>query len=171
MLVAQTPVNEGAAIIQTFEGSVSAYVKQQKAARQNLPSAKTASKKGEMLRQQHLLAERVRSFRPDAKRGDIFTADVSTEMRRLLALAMQGANASRIRKSLNSGEPVALALKVNAPFPDKLPLQSTPPTLLLNLPRLPAELDYRFVGRALVLRDTAANLIVDFIPDALPAPK
>jgi hypothetical protein len=63
---------------------------------------------------------------------------------------------------------VRLALKVNAPFPENLPLQSTPATLLLNLPRLPAELDYRFVGNALVLRDTAANIIVDFIPDALP---
>jgi len=46
-----------------------------------------------------------------------------------------------------------------------LPLQSMPPSLLLNLPRLPKELEYRFVGRELVLREIPANLIVDAIPD------
>jgi hypothetical protein len=40
-----------------------------------------------------------------------------------------------------------------------------PPSLLLNLPELPKELEYRFVGRELVLRDSAANLIVDVLPD------
>jgi hypothetical protein len=47
-------------------------------------------------------------------------------------------------------------------------LQSTPPTILMNLPRLPPELEYRINGRALVLRDTNANLVVDLIPDAIP---
>ena len=56
-------------------------------------------------------------------------------------------------------------LQVNANYPDGLPLQSMPPSLLLNLPRLPKELEYRFVGRELILRDTQANLIVDVIPD------
>jgi len=37
----------------------------------------------------------------------------------------------------------------------------------LNLPRLPRELQYRIVGRALLLYDTQADLIVDFIPDAV----
>jgi hypothetical protein len=168
---AQTRINEGSALIQAFQDRVDAYVRQAKAAQKDLPAPKTAAKKGEILEQQHLAAERVRSFRPDAKQGDICTPEVAGEMRRLIGLAMQGSNAARVRKSLMSGEPMRLALKVHAPFPDKLPLQSTPATLLLNLPRLPAELDYRFVGRALVLRDTTANIIVDFIPDALPAHK
>jgi hypothetical protein len=32
-----------------------------------------------------------------------------------------------------------------------------------------AELEYRIVGRELILLDTAANLIVDLLLDALPA--
>ena len=47
-------------------------------------------------------------------------------------------------------------------------MQSTPPTLLANLPKLPAELEYRIVDRELVLLDTKANLIVDLLPNALP---
>ena len=43
------------------------------------------------------------------------------------------------------------------------------PTLLNRLPVLPKELTYRIIGRTLVLQDTKTNLIVDFIPKALPA--
>jgi hypothetical protein len=32
---------------------------------------------------------------------------------------------------------------------------------------LPEELEYRIVGKNLILRDTGADLIVDFIPDAI----
>jgi hypothetical protein len=42
--------------------------------------------------------------------------------------------------------------------------------LLDVLPRLPEELEYRFVGRDLILRDVKANLIVDFIPGILARP-
>jgi hypothetical protein len=80
---------------------------------------------------------------------------------------MQGPEAQRIRKSLEHAEPVQGQLRVNAPYPS-VPLQSTPPSLLLNLPPLPSEVDYRLVGRALVLRDVQANLIVDFVPNAIP---
>ena len=71
-------------------------------------------------------------------------------------------------ESLRRSEPVRIPLRVNDTYPEKLPLQTTPPTLLLNLPKLPEELDYRVVGNNLVLRDVEANLIVDFIPQAIP---
>jgi hypothetical protein len=35
------------------------------------------------------------------------------------------------------------------------------------MPKIPETVEFRFVGKALVLYDTRANLIVDFIPDAL----
>jgi hypothetical protein len=59
-------------------------------------------------------------------------------------------------------------LRVNQRYPQGVPLQSTPPTLLLNLPQLPKELEYRIVGRDLVLRDIGANLVVDYLPNILP---
>jgi hypothetical protein len=37
----------------------------------------------------------------------------------------------------------------------------------MNLPPLPAELEYRVVGHSLILRDIEANLIVDFIVNAI----
>jgi hypothetical protein len=116
---------------------------------------------------QQELARRIAGARAAATQGDIFTPAVGAEFRRLIALTMQGHRAKRIRRSLASAEPVELPLRVNDPYPNRVPLQSTPPSLLLNLPKLPKELDYRVVGHNLVLRDTEANMIVDFIPNAM----
>jgi hypothetical protein len=49
-----------------------------------------------------------------------------------------------------------------------LPLQSTPPSLLANFPELPKEVEYRIVGHNLILRDVDANLIIDFLTNAIP---
>jgi hypothetical protein len=46
-----------------------------------------------------------------------------------------------------------------------------PPLILVNLPRLPDGLEYRFMGRDLILRDRDANIIVDFLPGAVPVLK
>ena len=83
-------------------------------------------------------------------------------------MAFDGSEAHRVRVSLKHDEPVNARLHVNESYPEAMPLQTTPPSLLLNLPKLPPELEYRVVGRELVLRDVKANLVVDFIPNALP---
>lgn len=57
---------------------------------------------------------------------------------------------------------------MNQEYPDNKPLQTMPPSLLLNLPQLPPEVESRVVGRDLVLRDIGANLIVHFIPKGIP---
>jgi hypothetical protein len=44
-----------------------------------------------------------------------------------------------------------------------VPLQSTPPSLLENLPPLPPEIEYRITGADLVLLDAKANMVVDII--------
>jgi hypothetical protein len=59
-------------------------------------------------------------------------------------------------------------LKVNDSYPPDLPLTTMPPTLLQLLPPLPQQLEYRIVGRDLVLLDLKANLIVDVVRQALP---
>ena len=40
--------------------------------------------------------------------------------------------------------------------------------LLATLPQLPEDLEYRIVGKDLILRDVHANVIVDFIPGIIP---
>jgi len=63
-----------------------------------------------------------------------------------------------------------MILAVNAIYPDAAPASNVPPSLLLKLPPLPEEVRYSFIGRALILRDSEANVILDFIPDVVPGP-
>ena len=63
---------------------------------------------------------------------------------------------------------------VNGLYPTDSPkgpaaLPSFPPKLLALLPELPETVEYRFLGQSLVLRDAAANVIVDFLPSVAPA--
>jgi hypothetical protein len=53
-------------------------------------------------------------------------------------------------------------------YPPDVPLTTMPPAVLAALPKLPEEIRYGFVGRALVLLDEHADIIVDFVPDAFP---
>jgi hypothetical protein len=53
-------------------------------------------------------------------------------------------------------------------YPTTLPLVTVPAKLLRALPELPDGLEYRILGRHLILRDVKANLIVDFVRDAVP---
>jgi hypothetical protein len=117
------------------------------------------------------LREAVQQSRPNAKQGDLFTPPVARLFRKLLVQTLAGSDGAKIKASLNHAEPLAPAnLKVNEAYPngDGQPVQSMPPTLLQNLPILPKGLEYRLVGKTLALRDTDANLVVDFLPNALP---
>lgn len=113
----------------------------------------------------------VQQTRANAKQGDIFTQDSAIAFRKLLRQALSGPDGAKINASLKHAEPlVPTSLVVNAPFPNERgqPMQSVPASLLQNLPKLPKGLEYRVAGKALALRDVDANIVVDYIPDALP---
>jgi hypothetical protein len=57
-------------------------------------------------------------------------------------------------------------MHVNDFYPEGEPLATVPPSLLQRLELLPPELQYRFLGNALILLDIDTALIVDFIPNA-----
>jgi hypothetical protein len=117
---------------------------------------------------QRELGDKVRVARAGAKQGEIFTPEIAEYFRRQIAATLAGPHGSEIRASLRHAEPVKMELPVNESYPEDVPLQSTPPTLLLNLPQLPDALEYRILGRELVLRDREANIVVDYVPNALP---
>jgi hypothetical protein len=166
--LAQDNANPQTAALQDFEKRISAYVSMEKNLAKGIPLSKTTDEPHLILERQRELARKIREARKNAKRGEIFTPAISTEFRRLLGLAMAGGREAEILKSLARSEPVRLVLHVNETYPADAPLQSTPPTILMNLPRLPPELEYRIDGPALVLRDAHANMVVDLIPDAIP---
>jgi hypothetical protein len=58
--------------------------------------------------------------------------------------------------------------EVNQIYPTTYPLATFPPALLPLLPPLPDDVEYRVVQHYLVLRDVEANVIIDFMPNAVP---
>jgi hypothetical protein len=56
---------------------------------------------------------------------------------------------------------------VHARLPVTAQMATMPPALLKVLPTLPKALEYRILGRYLVLRDVDASLIIDYIPAAV----
>jgi hypothetical protein len=167
-VLAQDNLNPQTAALKDFEKRTSDYLNLQKNLAKGISPTKQTSEPHTIIDRQHELAKKLREARSTAKQGDIFSQEISKEFRSLIALAMAGQNKGEVTKSLARSEPVKLTLHVNEAYPANVPLQSTPPTILLNLPRLPPELEYRIAGHALVLRDTVANLVVDLIPDAIP---
>ena len=154
--------------LQDFDHRVAEYLKVRKASISEVHGLKPTNSPEKIEHHEHELAEEIRKGRAGAKQGDMFTPEITAEFRKLVDVTMHGPDAVRIRESLRSSSPQPpRPLRVNSSYGHGQPLQSTPPSLLLNLPKLPSGLDYRVVGQALILRDTEANLIVDFIPNLI----
>lgn len=123
---------------------------------------------------QQALAHAIEAKRAKAMPGDIFRPEVQPLFRRLIAEQLEGPDAVSARKAVREGnlepEPdsVPVVVRVNAVYPLGAPLSTVPASVLAALPRLPASLEYRFVGRDLILLDSVAGLIVDFLPAAAP---
>jgi hypothetical protein len=112
---------------------------------------------------QRALAKRIRVARDGARQGDIFTAAIGVEFREVLRLEMDADTWAAIMDD-NPGE---FSNRINGTYPGKRSLSTVPPNILALLPRLPEDVQYRFLGRHLILHDTRANLILDRIPYAI----
>jgi hypothetical protein len=122
---------------------------------------------------QHI-AQAIRAARANARQGDVFVPAVRGYFIQAVRSVTKGAGGKAARQTIMNENPKApgvpgdVRVAVNAPYPADVPHTTVPPDLLLRLPTLPEGLEYRFVGRALILRDIDAALIVDVIPNALP---
>jgi hypothetical protein len=126
---------------------------------------------GQMLHARQALAAALREARPNARRGDIFNPAVAALFRTRIneTLLVSGVTVGTVLDAIHEdAEGDAAPLEVNAPFPWESVGSAMWPALLRVLPRLPPELEYRFVDATLVLIDTHANLVVDMLEDALP---
>jgi len=161
--VGHPPVNADSAIIQDFEKRVAAYLQLRRSIESNLTKLKSTPSEEKISHHETDLRRAVREARKNARPGDIFTPEIAAEIRRLIAIAAQPEDGNHIAQSLRHAEPVQLHLEINESYPERVPLQSTPPSLLENLPALPPEIEYRITGRDLVLLDAKANMVVDII--------
>jgi hypothetical protein len=113
------------------------------------------------------LAREIRRVRADAHQGDVFSPAVADYFRVVIAEALRHGGIVDFLAIVEDDNEVRVAPTVHGDYPAGASISFMPPCLLEALPRLPEELEYRFLGRDLVLWDLHAGLIVDFIPRAL----
>ena len=160
-------VNPNAKLLLDFKERVDHYVEVRKKAEAQSPPLKPTEDPAEIKAAQEALARRIRALRANAKHGDIFTQEISAYFRRLLRPEVSDKTTKRA--IFDDGNPGNIPyLKVNAVYPDDEPLSTVPPNVLMTLPILPDDIEYRFVGKHMILRDARANLIIDYIPNVIP---
>src|SRR5436190_1743374 len=180
---AEKKTNPDALVLADFQKRIDAYMAIHKEAAKGGPPLKETNNPAEIKTAQDALGARIRAARATAKAGDIMTPEIQNKFRRLMypvvtAPAPQGTAGRTVKADVKEelkenseerkeegGKPVAL--KVNATYPSDTPLPTTPPQVLMNLPKLPKQLEYRIVGKNLIIRDVEANIIVDFVPNAV----
>ena len=171
---AETNSNPDALVLQDFNKRVDAYMAIHKAAAKDSLPIKETTNPADIKAAQLALAATIRAARANARAGDILTPEIRNKFRRLMYPNLKGPAGRETREELtedvkekDEGQPKKVTFRVNAPYPEGNALPTTPSNILASLPRIPEELEYRIVEKNLILRDVQANIIVDFIPNAI----
>ena len=148
-----------------FNQRVRNYVELRRIAERGIPPLKITENPDEIINSERTLTRRIREVRGSSDRGQIFSRQMEKELQELFVIAVDSATLSAI---MDDG-PDELDVDVNEAYARDKSLTTMPPNILLLLPALGEDMEYRFVGRHLIVRDVRANMIVDEIPYALSA--
>jgi hypothetical protein len=160
-----------------FHDGVNAYHKILQEASKKVPALPKEAKPEEIEKHEKALVAAIRAARPNAKQGDVFTPEAQTVFFAILKRNLSGAGNKDSRAAIKEGNPkhekepgeAEPVIQVNAVYPKSAALSTVPAGLLQQLPQLPMALEYRFVGRTLILWDNESNLIIDYMKEAAPA--
>jgi hypothetical protein len=117
---------------------------------------------------QRSLEKLLRAERRNAQQGEILTPETRRHFRQVLGRVLAGKEGAALRATIMDENPGKISLTVNSRYPDQVPVSTIPPQVLAVLPKLPEELEYRFIGDRLILLDVHAHTIVDYMDNALP---
>ncbi|HEU4938821.1 MAG TPA: hypothetical protein VFT39_20370 [Vicinamibacterales bacterium] len=159
------PVNEDAKALAAFLDRVNQYVLVHQKLENTLPKLSKESTPQQVDAHQRALSKLIQDARKDAKQAEIFTPESQVVIKKLIAKIFSGPDGAGLKASVMDENPGVPNLKVNDRYPDEIPVSTIPPQLLEGLPKLPEEMEYRFVGDDLILMDTHAHIIADFIPN------
>jgi hypothetical protein len=163
----EKPVNPDAKLLADFHERVENYVALRKKAEGGGPPLEKGEDPAQIQQAQLGLRERIKSARAGAKHGDIFTPPLVAHFRMLLRPPAADKTTKEILKDDNPG---SIPFKVNERYPENEPRATAPPKVLQNLPKLPEgeDVEYRFIAKHLILLDARSNLVVDYVPNAIP---
>ena len=150
-------------IVADFSARVRDYVDLRGELEASLPPFTVTDDVAEIRRVRRALARAIQAARYGAHEGDIFSPSISLEFKHVLALEMNAQTWAVIMDD-NPGE---FSNRVNGVYPEGKPYSTVPGTILAVLPVLPDGVEYRFLGRHLILLDVRAAVVLDRIPYAI----
>jgi hypothetical protein len=148
-------------VMADFSARVSAYTDLRNELNKGLPPL-TVDDPAHVQKAVQALAAKIRVARARAKRGDIFTPAIARAFQKAL---LQVDDSTWV--AIVDDNPGEFSKPINASYPEDKPFSTVPPNILKILPRLPDDMEYHFLGRHLILLDTRASVIVDWIPFAI----
>jgi hypothetical protein len=163
------PLSEAdAQALATMNDRLKAYLDIHKDLEKGLPEIPQEATPQQIDAHQREFEKKMREARKNAKQGEIFTSEAQPVIKRLLAAVFAGPEGKQLMASIMDEQPAGIKLTVNGRYPDTVPVSTVPPEILQTLPKLTEDMEYRFIGRHLILLDTHAHVIADFIENALP---
>ena len=154
-------------LLRDFNDRVAKYVKVHKEQEAKLPPLKDRTDASAIAAHKTALATAIGEARKGVAAGEIFFPAIRTELTRIIRDELKGRAGATAREAIREDKPTGVPLKVNGTYAEEKSLSTMPPMLLTKLPPLPEQLEYRFVSQNLVLRDTVAGIVVDFVPGVL----
>lgn len=175
----ETQQNARALAVKEFTDRAAKYAELHRELAGKLPRLPEKAEPEQITAHQKALAQALRASRSHARQGEFFHPAVVPVFLELLRADFAGAAGRDARETIKDGNPRAekpptrpaepkpkpVVLQANAPYPEGAPLSTVPPDLLGKLPKLPEPLEYRFVGGHLILYDSQASLVVDYLKE------
>ena len=155
--------------LQEFQKRLNGYVELRTKLAHDLRPLKTTANAAELAARQESLAAAIRQTRKNARVGDLIPTPVAELVRRTIQSDFQN-RAPDARRAAVSEVTGGIAPVINRPYPAQAALPTIPPLLLAKLPLLPDNLQYRFLGRHVVILDGDTEIIIDYVANVLPVP-
>ena len=160
-------VNPRAATLADFVKRVEAYVELHRKLEGTLPKLPGQTDPYRVDQHQRAMLRLMQDARKTAKQGDLFTPAMQRLVRDLLRPVFGGPDGRQLKAEILDNEFKGnVKVAVNARYPDEIPISTVPPQVLAELPKLPEELEYRFVRTNMILFDPHAHIIADYVPQA-----
>ena len=162
-------VNPDAKAMASFQERVKEYLALHNKLERTLPPLPKEASPQQIDQHQRALGKLIQDARRYARPGNVFTPEARRVVLKLMKQVFGGPDGRQLRDSIMDENPGNLQITVNSRYPDSVPLSTVPPQVLAGLPKLAEELEFRFIGRRLILMDVHAHTIVDYIDKAIPA--
>lgn len=146
-----------------FSNRVDAYSELRRRLESGLPAVTVTDDVGQIRRVRRTLAGAIRVARSGAAQGEFFTPATTAQFQLVLASVMD----ARMWAVIMDENPGAFGHDINGTYPDGKTFSTMPGLILAQLPELPDDIQFRFVGRHLILYDVRANTIIDRMPNAI----